>query len=130
MRAFPKFLGLVLLAGVFLGASSQVLRATEGAELLRIFPVEDSCAYFSVSGILQPGDKQFVHDLFCKETGKRLGMVRMRWAYKYGARYGGVGYDSEGVSSQWGGEGRVKVCFSEPVREVVVVPRLAPIEDL
>jgi hypothetical protein len=128
MRFLWRLFGLVLLAGVFLGASGQCWGAGE-PELLRIFPVDGSCVSFPVSGVLQEGDKQFVHDLFCKETGRRLGMVRMRWAYKYGARYGGVGYMSEGVSAEWGGAGLVKVCFSEPVGEVVVVPRLAPIED-
>jgi hypothetical protein len=102
-------------------------------EHLRIFRLENSCATFAVSGTLQEGDMQYVHDIYARETGEKLGTVAMRWGSKYGWRYGGCGYFAEGVSAEWGGEGKgVRVCLPASksfVQEIVVVPRLSKIVE-
>jgi len=101
--------------------------------LEQLCPVKDSTVTFRVSGVLQPGDSQFVHDLYCKGSDAKIGTVRMRWAHKYGARYGGVGIAVEGeVVDLWRGDNgwtTVRLTSKIDCSEVLVKPRLAKIPD-
>lgn len=95
--------------------------------------VKDSTVTFRISGILQPNDSQFVHDLSCEADGSKLGSVRMRWAHKYGQRYGGVGIVLDGdLEEAWRGDGgwiTVRITGKTQCPVVVVRPRLAKIPD-
>lgn len=105
----------------------------EGGEKNSKIAVTDGHVSFQISGVLQPEDSQFVHDILCAETKENIGTVRMRWAFKYGHRYGGVGVATDGgVECVWKGDGgwvKVKLPPSSTCAEVVVLPRLARIPD-
>jgi hypothetical protein len=122
MRVFYSFLllGLFSCVGVLQGEDVLLLNR----------PVLNGAFSFPVSGTLQPEDSQYVHDVFCGGTGRHIGMVRMAWGYKYGQRYGGVGYVAEGPLEVDWHEGGVRVALLGEyagIDQVVVVPRLAPI---
>lgn len=101
--------------------------------LLQKSDIKDSCILFRISGVMRENDCQYVHDIFCDETGAKIGTARMRWGFKYGHRYGGGGTVTEGdIECVWqGGMGWVKVRVKNPgtCRGVTVVPRLAKIAD-
>lgn len=93
--------------------------------------VQDGAVLFRISGILQPNDSQYVHDVLCAETGENLGTVRMMWAFKYGSRYGGVGVAvTRGLEYTWIGDNgwvKIKLPPNSECKAVNVVPRIAAI---
>jgi hypothetical protein len=101
--------------------------------IARSVKVENSCVTLRYSGVLQDNDSQFVSDIICIATGKKIGTVRMRWAHKYGARYGGVGVVLEGdIEEVWRGDSgwiTVKISNGEGCEEVTISPRLLKIPD-
>jgi hypothetical protein len=101
--------------------------------LEQLCPVNDSTVTLRVSGVLQPGDSQFVHDLYCKGSNSKIGTVRMRWGHKYGARYGGVGTVVEGdIQDIWKGDNgwtTVRLTGNFDCTEILVKPRIAKIPD-
>jgi hypothetical protein len=116
--------------GFSVGFAAELPLVGEPPLLKRV--VVDGGFVFSASGVLQPNDSQFVHDVYCGDTGSRLGTVRMCWGYKYGARYGGVGYAASGPLLVDWVEGGLRVRLlgdAASCTEVVVVPRLMSISD-
>lgn len=99
----------------------------------RSVKVENSRITLRYSGVLQPNDSQFVSDIICVANGKKFGTVRMRWAHKYGSRYGGVGVVLDGdIEEVWRGDSgwiTVKLLNSEGCGEVYISPRLFKIPD-
>jgi hypothetical protein len=91
----------------------------------------DGAVIFRISGTLQENDSQYVHDVVCEDTGSKIGTVRMRWAHKYGHRYGGVGVATEGnVECVWQGDmGWVKVMVKHGCQRISIVPRVSKITD-
>ncbi len=93
----------------------------------------NSTITFRISGVLQPGDSQYVHDVVCEDTSENLGTVRMRWGHKYGHRYGGVGTVFEGDLAQvWKGNNgwiTVRLGGGASCSSVLVIPRIVKIPD-
>lgn len=137
-----KFLPFVLSLFIVLPLAQEVCQGGEegtpnleenNPHLPQRCEVKNSTVTFRVSGVLQPDDSQFVHDLSCEELGTKMGSVRMRWAHKYGHRYGGVGIVFEGgLEEAWRGDNgwiTVKIPELSECEHVVVTPRLAKILD-
>jgi len=95
--------------------------------------VQDGYVMFQISGTLQPQDNQYVHDICHPQTGEIIGTVRMRWAHKYGHRYGGVGVVTDGkVECVWNGDGgwvKVRIPSETPLTKVIIRDRLLKIPD-
>lgn len=93
----------------------------------------DSTILLEVSSRLLDGDAQYVHDIFCMETGQLIGTVRMRWGHKYGQRYGGVGTEVQGsveyLAHMPDGRVRLRLMNSDVGRSVLVVDRQVKIPD-
>lgn len=96
--------------------------------------VKNSTVTLRYSGVLQPNDEQFVHDIVRADNGRKIGTVRMGWAFKYGHRYGGVGILLDGdIEGDWKGDSdwiTVRLTRDEDCTDVLIVPRLAKIPDL
>lgn len=118
---------VITVAGMFSEIMAQV--PGFGGEV----PVIDGHVVLQVSGLLEPNDSQYVQDILCQETGELIGTVRMRWAFKYGNRYGGVGIvTTKGTECVWHGNNgwvRVKLPHQSQRETVFVRSRLAKIPD-
>jgi len=134
MRALPVlFCLLSLCGGVAKGQGVGYDGDKHNPHATHRVKVEDSRVTLRFSGVLQPNDSQFVHDIICASDGTKLGSVRMRWAHKYGSRYGGVGVVLEGdIEEVWRGDSgwiTVKLLNGKGCEEVLITPRLLKIPD-
>lgn len=129
---FRTLAALTILSFTFATGSAQEPAASDPHAPQRC-EVKDSTVTFRISGVLQPNDSQYVHDLSCEGDGTKIGMIRMRWAHKYGHRYGGVGIVIEGqLEEVWRGDGgwvTLRLTGGAGCRNVLVTPRLAKIND-
>jgi hypothetical protein len=129
-RRYLKLLSSVL---AILIASLSVLKSDPPKLGPSRLALVDSTILLKISGDLQEGDAQYVHDIFCMETGRLIGTVRMRWAHKYGHRYGGVGTEVQGDLEYLARlpDGRVRLRLLNPNvgASVLVVDRLVKIPD-
>jgi hypothetical protein len=126
---FKIFLCSVALCAASMAGDSPAVN-NDPHSVQRVAPKDDA-VLFRISGVLQANDSQYVHDVICSDTGEKIGTVRMRWAHKYGHRYGGVGVATEGnVECVWQGDmGWVKIALRKACGNVAVVPRVAKITD-